>query len=89
MGTSPTTVPLRRVGLAREAGALTRSLRLSQGMTQAQLAERANVSRKWLSQLEHGKPSAEFNLVCRVLYVLGVEFHAVHVTPPDGSSTEG
>jgi HTH-type transcriptional regulator / antitoxin HipB len=37
------------------------------GLSQAQLAERAGVSRKWLSEFERGKSTAELGLVLRLL----------------------
>lgn len=42
-------------------------------MSQNELAERAHVSRKWISELEHGKPRAPFNLIMAVLDVLDLE----------------
>ncbi|MCO8273441.1 helix-turn-helix domain-containing protein [Actinoplanes sp. TRM 88003] len=41
-------------------------------MTQAHLAARAGVSRRWLSDLEAGKPTAEVGLVFKVLSALGL-----------------
>ena len=40
------------------------------------------MGRKWLSQVENGKQTAEFGLVMRVLYVLGYGIELVEVTPP-------
>jgi transcriptional regulator with XRE-family HTH domain len=37
------------------------------GMTQTDLAARARVSRRWLSDLESGKPTAEIGLVLKVV----------------------
>ena len=42
------------------------------GLSQAQLAERAGVSRKWLSEFERGKATAELGLVLRLLESLGL-----------------
>jgi HTH-type transcriptional regulator/antitoxin HipB len=39
-------------------------------MSQAQLADRAGVSRKWIYEFEAGKPSAELGLLLRVLDAL-------------------
>lgn len=64
------------------------------GLSQAQLAERAGVSRKWLSEFERGKSTAELGLVLRLLDSLDLHVtiaptaqsdreHAIgHVTPP-------
>jgi len=42
------------------------------GLTQAELALRAGVSRKWVYEFEAGKPSAELRLILRVLDALGL-----------------
>jgi DNA-binding XRE family transcriptional regulator len=39
-------------------------------MTQADLSASAQVSRRWLSALEAGKPTAEVGLVFKVLHAL-------------------
>lgn len=46
-------------------------LRKRQGLTQAELAKRAQVSRKWLVEFERGKPEAQLWKVLDVLSVLG------------------
>ena len=61
-----------RVTSARDLGLAVRQARLDQGMTQAQLAEAAGVSRRWLSDLEAGKASAAVGLVLRTLAVLNI-----------------
>jgi transcriptional regulator with XRE-family HTH domain len=43
-------------------------------LSQAELAARAGVSRKWIYQFEGGKPTAEFRLILRVLDALGLAF---------------
>ena len=57
-------------------------MRLHHGMTQAELAEKAQVTRKWLSQVENGKRTAELGLVCRLVDVLGHEIQLVPVAAP-------
>jgi HTH-type transcriptional regulator / antitoxin HipB len=57
---------------AADLGALIRERRRKLGLDQAELAERARVSRLWLSQVERGKPRAAVGLVLRTLQVLGV-----------------
>lgn len=42
-------------------------------MSQAELARRAGVSRKWIYEFEAGKPTAEFGLLLRVVDVLDLE----------------
>ncbi|WP_402467620.1 helix-turn-helix transcriptional regulator [Isoptericola aurantiacus] len=52
-------------------GAAVRRLRLDRGMTQAELARRADVSRQWLVGLEGGKtPGLEVGRLMRVLDAL-------------------
>jgi len=58
---------------AKEMGALVRSQRQQRGWTQSELAERADVSALWISQLERGKPTAQFGLVLRTLKELGMD----------------
>lgn len=43
-------------------------------LSQAQVAVRAGVSRKWLSEFEQGKVTAELGLVLRLLDSLDLEF---------------
>jgi len=56
----------------RELGAFVRDVRKRRGMTQAQLAERARVSRTWMVDLEAGKRTLEIGLVMSVLDILGI-----------------
>lgn len=57
----------------RAMGALIHNLRKEQGLTQAELARRARVSRKWLNELERGKPEAQLWMVIDVLNELGYD----------------
>lgn len=61
-----------RVNDAHELGRYLRSQRLAAGLTQADLAQRAAVSRRWLYDLEAGKPTAEIGLVLKVVGALGL-----------------
>jgi transcriptional regulator with XRE-family HTH domain len=45
-------------------------------MTQADLAGAAGVSRRWLLDLESGKPTAQIGLVLRTLQALGLVVEA-------------
>src|SRR5262249_5057029 len=69
-------VPLRLAN-ARDLGGFVRERRRGFGLTQAQLATRASVSRRWLSDLESGKESADFGLVLKTLHALGLVLLAV------------
>jgi HTH-type transcriptional regulator/antitoxin HipB len=42
-------------------------------MSQAELALRAGVSRKWIYEFEAGKPNAELGLIIRVMEALGFQ----------------
>jgi len=55
---------------AHQIQVMTRERRLDLGLSQATLATRANVSRKWISAFERGKASAELPLVLRLLAAL-------------------
>ena len=59
--------PVRTIG---QFGAEIRRLRTSAGLTQAELAETANVSRRWISRLERGHEHAELNNIMRVVRAL-------------------
>lgn len=50
-----------------------RGRRKDLGLSQAELAKRAGVSRKWVYEFEDGKPTAEFGLLLRVLDVLDLQ----------------
>lgn len=56
----------------RELGAFVRDARKRRGMTQAELAERARVSRTWVVDLEAGKRTLEIGLVMSVLEILEI-----------------
>jgi HTH-type transcriptional regulator / antitoxin HipB len=55
-----------------DLAAAMRGRRTDLGMSQAELAKRAGVSRKWIYEFEAGKPTAEFGLLLRVLGALGL-----------------
>ena len=57
---------------ARELGEYVRDLRREAGLSQHDLAVRATVSRRWLSDLEAGKTTAEVGLVFKVISALGL-----------------
>jgi y4mF family transcriptional regulator len=57
----------------KDLAAAVRGRRHEVRISQAQLAERAGVSRKWIYEFESGKPTAEFGLVLRVLAELDLD----------------
>ena len=72
-----------RIRTPRELGGFVRHTRRRKGLTQASLADRAGVTRRWLSDLESGKASVEMGLVLATLDALGV---ALEVTEAPASS---
>ena len=56
----------------KDLGAYLRARRIELGMDQSTLAEKARTSRKWLIEVENGKPGAELGLVLRTLRALDV-----------------
>lgn len=61
-----------QIRTATELGALVRDRRQAAAWSQAALASRAGVSRRWLAALEGGKASSELGLVLRTLDALGL-----------------
>ncbi|MBI1759412.1 MAG: helix-turn-helix transcriptional regulator [Actinobacteria bacterium] len=59
-----------RLSNPRDVGYYVRDQRREQGMTQSDLCAAAEVSRRWLSDLESGKQTAEIGLVFKVLHAL-------------------
>jgi HTH-type transcriptional regulator/antitoxin HipB len=57
---------------AADLGAFIRERRIKLEMDQSDLAEKAGTSRKWIVEVEQGKPRAEIGLVLRTLKTLGV-----------------
>ena len=66
-----------RIRTTSEIGAAVRGRRKDLRLSQADLAARAGVSRRWVYQLEAGKTTAALGLVLRVLDQLdiGVSLH--------------
>lgn len=56
----------------RDLGLFVRSSRREAGLNQSDAARRAGVSRRWLSDLESGKPTAEVGLVFQLIAALGL-----------------
>ena len=61
-----------RLSNVRDLGRYVRDRRRAVGLSQAGLATRATVSRRWLSDLEAGKPTVEVGLVFKVIGALGL-----------------
>ncbi len=69
-----------RIRSTRDAAAVVKGRRKELRLSQAELAERAGVSRKWIYEFEAGKPTAELGLVIRVLERLGLDLDLVTAT---------
>ena len=67
---------------AKDLGVAIRARRKELGLDQASLAKRVGVSRKWIIEIEKGKPRASVELVLRTLNLLGIQF-----TTPSKSET--
>ena len=65
-----------RIGSPRDLGLYVRDRRRELNLTQAGLAAEARVSRRWLSDLEAGKETAEVGLVLRTLHALNLVLDA-------------
>jgi len=61
-----------RIRSARDLAAAVRGRRKDLALSQAELARRARVARKSISELESGKTQPELSLVLRVLEQLGL-----------------
>ncbi|MGC8551044.1 MAG: helix-turn-helix domain-containing protein [Acidobacteriaceae bacterium] len=68
--------------------AFIRERRVKLGMDQSDLAEKAGTSRKWIVEVEQGKPRAEIGLVLRTLKALGVSLD-IAVDPTQRVSDAG
>jgi y4mF family transcriptional regulator len=65
-----------RLASVRDLGLYVRDRRRRLGMTQIDLSTAAQVSRRWLSDLEAGKATAEVGLVFKVLHALELTLEA-------------
>ena len=63
---------MMRIRTAADLGAFIRERRTKLGMDQIALTKKAGTSRKWLVEVEQGKPRAEIGLILRTLKSLGV-----------------
>lgn len=74
-----------RIRSATDVADIVRAARRRRRMTQSDLALAAGVSRRWIVDLEAGKPRAELALVLAVLDALGTP---LTVETPDGPTTD-
>lgn len=71
---------------AKDIGAAIRDWRKTRGLDQGELAEKVGVSRRWIVQVEQGKPRAAQNLVLKTFDVLGV---SITIADAGGKSGRG
>jgi len=64
-----------RIRTATDLGAFIRERRTRLGMDQIALAKKAGTSRKWLVEVEQGKPGAEIGLILRTLKSLEISIN--------------
>lgn len=57
-----------------DLSALARGRRQELGLSQQELADRADVSRQWISAFELGRPGSELRLILRLLEALELQF---------------
>lgn len=62
-----------KINSTNELGSLVREYRESQKMTQADILGLANTGNRFISELENGKPTVQFQKVLDVLDTLGLE----------------
>lgn len=75
-----------RIHTAAQLGAATRAQRNAQGLTQAELAGRAGISRRTLIAIEQGHPAGEIGRVLDVLHALGLD---IALTPAPAGHDDG
>ena len=61
-----------QIRTAKDIGALIRDKRKNQKLDQAALARKVGVNRRWVLEVEHGKPRAEIGLILKTLDALGL-----------------
>ena len=80
-----------RIRTAHDLAAFTRGRRLDRGWSQAEVARRAGVSRKWVSDFETGKDSVDLAAVLRLLDALEISLTPVDThthTPGSGDGVD-
>ncbi len=71
------------INSVRDVAASVRGRRKELGLSQAELAARAGVSREWLNAFETGKPTVEFSHVLRLLDALHLKLELNQAGTPD------
>lgn len=71
-----------RIFTARELGRVIHRTRRQQGLTQADLAERANVARSALQKLEEGRGTVNLDTVVKLMTALSLDLAVVTRASP-------
>jgi transcriptional regulator with XRE-family HTH domain len=69
--------------ILNELGENIKLSRLRRKLSAQQLAERANISRATLWQIEKGSPSVAMGIYCQVLFILGLEKDLLKIAAED------
>lgn len=72
-----------KIGNSTALGGAIYQRRTDLGLTQADVARRANVSRQWLVAVEHGKDTSEVGRLLAVIRVLGLQLELTPMTGGD------
>jgi len=75
-----------RIRTAGDLGAFIRERRTKLGMDQTALAQKTGTSRKWLVEVEQGKPGAEIGLILRTLKSLEISIDVEADSPAETPS---
>ena len=73
---TPLTPPGTHVNSAAELGRLIKTCREQMKLNQQQFADVAGVGRRFISELENGKATLEFDRVIQVCKAAGIDLHA-------------
>ena len=79
----PTRPTKKRPDIVRLFATKLKELRASRGMTQAELAQKADVSATYISEMEHGDTTPGIDLIARLAGALGVA--PSELLPPKGA----
>lgn len=77
-----------RIRTPRDLGSAIRERRKALSLDQVALAERVGASRRWLIQVENGKPGASLGLLLRTLQVLDMQLSLGVVPAPPKPPSE-
>ncbi|MCK5355815.1 MAG: helix-turn-helix transcriptional regulator [Methyloprofundus sp.] len=66
-------IPIGNILSAKDAGNIVSQYRKKQNLTQVELAGLAQTGTRFISELENGKATAQFDKVMHVLHLLGVD----------------